>query len=236
MKQQNKSQVTTLAFEIAERPWVRSISLAWYILTPFTLRWLLLDGSTLAGRTILGAAALVWLFIMTAFITYLDDQLVVPVGLDFLPGRMLNMTTVSVWLGFIIVPVMGLLFQSGREMSPLATTYLAMGLANLLFKLNRRIGFRRWLKVALAPLGQIKTVYDVRMIQEAGLYALTAQPWWILRIEAWKSGCAIDIFEPDGQSLVEISPGKKWRKHSSNLEFAIRWLERRLKQPEASAG
>ena len=146
------------------------------------------------------------------------------------------MTTVSVWLGFIIVPIIGLLFQPGREISPLSTAYLVMGLANLLFKLNRRIAFRRWLEISLVPLDQMKTVYDVRMIQEAGLYALTVQPWWIMRIEAWESGCAIDIFEPEGQSLVEISPGKQWRKHSSNLEFAVRWLERRLKQQEASAG
>jgi hypothetical protein len=199
------------------------------------LQWLLLDSSTPAGRLTLGAAALFWLFIMTAFITYLDDRLVIPVRLDFLPGRMLNMTTVSVWLGFIIVPVIGLLFQPGREMSPLSTAYLVMGLANLLFKLNRRIAFRRWLEVASVPLDKMKTVYDVRMIQEAGLYALTVQPWWILRIEAWESGCAIDILELEGQSLVEISPGKKWRKHSSNLEVAVRWLERRLKQQEASA-
>jgi hypothetical protein len=236
MKQQNKSQVTIQAFELAEKPWVRSISLAWYILAPFTLQWLLLDSSTPAGRLILGVADLFWLFIMTAFITYLDNRLVVPVRLDFLPGRMVNVTTVSVWLGFVIVPVIGLLLQPGREMSPLATAYLVMGLANLLFKLNRRIAFRRWLEVSSIPLDQMKTVYDVRMIQEAGLYALTVQPWWIMRIEAWESGCDIDIFELEGQSLVEISPGKKWRKHSSNLEFAVRWLERRLKQPEASAG
>jgi hypothetical protein len=218
------------------RAWFISILLAVAVLIPYLAQWLwpgMGEGTWLPALFLLGGCG--WLFIMTWFIIQLDDHAAMPAYLDFLSGRLINLSVVTVWLGFILIPLIGLLLRPERPLYWLTTAYLVMGLANLLFKLNRQKAFHNWLKISNVAPGEVRVIHDIGMIEELGLYVLAVRPWWILKISLKGIGCVVQVLESEGESLVDIAPGKRRMKYLANWFFALDWIAKQLNRFEQGA-
>lgn len=140
-----------------------------------------------------------WLFLVTWVIIRLDDQLLLAAYQDYPHGRLVNLSTASVWVGFMIMPVIGLLLLPERAVYAMTTMYLVMGLVNLLFKLDQRKGLRNWLTACNVSPEEARTIYDpYRVMWDTGVYVLAVRPWWVLRIAPKGRGCMVQLVEPEG--------------------------------------
>jgi hypothetical protein len=170
-----------------------------------------------------------WLFLVTWVIIRLDDYLLLGVYQKYPHGRLVNLSTVSVWVGFIIMPVVGLLLLPERPVYMMATVYLVMGLANLLFKLDRRKGLGNWLAACNVSPEEARTIYDPRVVMwETGVYILAVRPWWVLRITPKGRGCMVQLVESEGQHLSQLSPGKRRQKYLASMFYVVDWIEKQL--------
>jgi hypothetical protein len=73
------------------------------------------------------------------------------------------------------------------------------------------------------------------MIQDFGLYVLAVRPWWILRISLKGTGWVVQVLESEGESLVDISPGKRRMKYLAHWFIALEWIAKQLNRFEQGA-
>jgi hypothetical protein len=63
---------------------------------------------------------------------------------------------------------------------------------------------------------------------ETGVYVLAVRPWWVLRIAPKGRGCVVQLVEPEGQHLGQLSPGKRRQKYLASMFFVVAWVEKQL--------
>ncbi|MFZ1396765.1 MAG: hypothetical protein WAS33_07705 [Candidatus Promineifilaceae bacterium] len=240
-EQQTKKEMNYYNWYMNVQAWNFSGLLTLVILIPYIFQWFWFG--PLEGKEILSGFQLIvifatWfcLFGLTIIIIDIDERRPYPIRLNVFGEREINWTTMGVWLGFIVLPIGGLLVYPRREIYWVTAIYLLMGLVNFLPKLNQAKTFRYWLECSSISQDEVQLIYEVMEIRDVGLYALVGWPWWIIRIQAQpNSGFVINICEPEDRLLVNVTQGAKgrnWRKRYSTIDKAVRKLGIQLRRLE----
>lgn len=210
----------------------RSVLLTLIILMPYlTFLGMLGMGGDLAALYLPIVCG--WLFLVTWIIIRLDDHLLLAAYLDYRRSRLVNLSTVIVWVGFMIIPVAWLLLFPERKIYAMTTVYLVMGLVNLLIKLDRRKGLRNWLAVCNVSPDEARPIHNPYMVMwGTGVYVLAVRPWWVLRIAPKGRGYMVQLVESEGQHLGELSPGKRRQKYLAGVTIAGDWIEKQFRRLE----
>ena len=240
-EQQSKKEMNDYSWYMNTQAWNFSSLLTLVILIPYLFQWFwfgLLEGKEFPPgfQLIVFFATWGWLFVLTIIIIDLDECRPYPIRLKAFREREINWTTMGVWVGFIVFPIVGLLIYPRRPVYWVTTIYLVMGLVNFLPKLNQARSFRYWLECSSISPDEVRPIYEIVEIKDVGLYALIGWPWWIIRIQAKpNSGFLINIWEPEGRQLVNVTQGAKgrnWRKRYSRIDKAVRKLGIQLQRLE----